>query len=447
MIEYFDSLIHDTIIFRVAVICFSLVLVLTPPKLTKKGVLIFLGQFVALMLVRHLCGLLLYVIFDNEYTIIILEGVVNILLGFAYALLFCKYELGIKLLLTGSLIAVITEIVNLSHIFGAYVDEETTANITIPLLIVIYALILVFAIVETKYSIAELISVPKGAIILFTLSDIVGIAVSISLQCISIFGSTEFRLYSSAIYTLLYFFSFVAYVSVYMTSKESTKAHQMQIENTLLSASNQQLELVKNNIQELRLLRHDLKNKYTYIQTLCQQKQYEKLEEFVSSFSTDTFRSLSYISCGNYEISAILTMESSKAISKKMSLDCEVMVPPTLNYSQEDICSLLTNLIDNAIEAQERYQIYSPIKVRVLPRNKQLYICIINKIPKGMDNRKLLSLNSSKEDKSEHGYGTKIIKHIANKYNGDVFYDIQEDNFIVDVLMDLVYEKKGEQHE
>ena len=71
-----------------------------------------------------------------------------------------------------------------------------------------------------------------------------------------------------------------------------------------------------------------------------------------------------------------------------------------------------------------------------MPRNSYLYICVKNKLPEGADTERLRALKTTKTDDAEHGIGTKIVQELAEKYGGCAVFDIQNDEFIVEVLLD-----------
>lgn len=93
-----------------------------------------------------------------------------------------------------------------------------------------------------------------------------------------------------------------------------------------------------------------------------------------------------------------------------------------------DMCSLIGNLLDNAIEAQlniikdNRY-----IEVNMTNEDDILCISVKNAITGSVliNNNKL---STTKNDTKNHGLGTKIIKDIVGKYNGSIDY-YEEDGF------------------
>ena len=104
----------------------------------------------------------------------------------------------------------------------------------------------------------------------------------------------------------------------------------------------------------------------------------------------------------------------------------------------------MSNMLDNAMDANERYGIEKEIEICMNLRQEYLYIAVFNYLPDNIENEKLLSLKSSKGDDPEHGLGTKIIQEIAEYYNGYAVFDIQDNMFVCEVMLDMM---KGKEYE
>ena len=127
-------------------------------------------------------------------------------------------------------------------------------------------------------------------------------------------------------------------------------------------------------------------------------------------------------------------MELTKAKIKKIKIDVKVVVPPALPFKDSDLVSLLTNMIDNAIENYHSEEKDS-IVVRIMKQNDFIRFIVSNPLDLGKINPKGLT-RTSKAGRG-HGYGTKIIKNIASAYNGYVDFNIEENRFVCDAVLNL----------
>ena len=111
---------------------------------------------------------------------------------------------------------------------------------------------------------------------------------------------------------------------------------------------------------------------------------------------------------------------------------------PQLPFAETDLCSLFTNLIDNALEAIQRQNIANGVvEVGINQKNAALYICVLNPVDEHLGKETLLSLKTTKKDKTKHGYGVRIVDSIVQKYNGQINRSVENGKYRVDIMLDL----------
>ena len=189
-------------------------------------------------------------------------------------------------------------------------------------------------------------------------------------------------------------------------------------------------------IQEnIRKERHELRNRYFYIQTLLKEQQYQKLEDFLDKEIGSQMQSLSEISSGNLLMDYILTSKIQEAHKLDIKTYVEVLVPENLPISDDNLCTILLNLLDNAIEASSQEE--NPDIQIIIKCNGNYLICrILNKVSSDIL-KENPSLATTKEDKDFHGQGLNIVKDTVKKNNGIFRYAIEGDYFCVTVMMPL----------
>lgn len=84
---------------------------------------------------------------------------------------------------------------------------------------------------------------------------------------------------------------------------------------------------------------------------------------------------------------------------------------------EQDVVSLLSNLLDNAIEACEKLESERKIWVKLVREKRQFVLSIRNTVPEPVDIQND-EIPTSKEDKVKHGIGLKNVQMILNKYEG-----------------------------
>ncbi|MCD7760704.1 MAG: ATP-binding protein, partial [Clostridiales bacterium] len=98
----------------------------------------------------------------------------------------------------------------------------------------------------------------------------------------------------------------------------------------------------------------------------------------------------------------------------------------------------LSNLLDNAIEAAAQSGTESPtVRVLIRPQQDYLFLRVTNPVRTDLPPRRVLSLHTTKGDQKLHGYGTKIIRNVAERYQGSVKFDLRDGIFLADVMLYL----------
>lgn len=231
---------------------------------------------------------------------------------------------------------------------------------------------------------------------------------------------------------------FVAYYMNYAVASSQEREKQLVIENYMTQNDRELLCLNQQNLEDMRKIRHDIKNHFAYLEVLLQEGRQEEAMSYFEELQAGILPQLSYIDCGNRVVSAILNLETAKARAQGIILDYRSMVEPELPIRDSDLCALMTNLIDNAMEAMIRQgQTDGTVEVGLRQKGSSLYLCVINPVDGALKPEDLLSLRTTKEDRTLHGYGHKIVEGIAARYDGAVNREIREGRYIVDVVLDM----------
>lgn len=222
------------------------------------------------------------------------------------------------------------------------------------------------------------------------------------------------------------------YVFLYLLLQSQQRTIQAEAEAKMNQAALLMLKMNQDSITRSTMARHDIKNHYAYAINLLKERQYDKAEEYLQKTLDVTFEDVHIIDCGNSVISSILNLEMTKAHMKHIEMMTMVAVPPTLPFLDSDLCSLLTNLIDNALEETMRTPDKKPcIDVRIRADKNYLRFVIFNPTDK-----KKPEFNTSKNT-SGHGYGIGIINGVVRKYNGHITYYIEDGKFYSDGMMEM----------
>lgn len=187
---------------------------------------------------------------------------------------------------------------------------------------------------------------------------------------------------------------------------------------------------------EIRKLKHDFNNHIICISSLSRDKNLHDLNNYLDDINKYMNNKPSYLKSGNNIIDAILNNKIGMAHKNVIDIKTTVHLSEEIKISQMHLCSILTNLLDNAIEACIRIELITErrIEIRISQFKQYLSISItnstlINPIEKSFE------FITNKNDKKRHGIGMKIIKNIVEIYNGCISYDYKDNMFTIKVLL------------
>lgn len=190
-------------------------------------------------------------------------------------------------------------------------------------------------------------------------------------------------------------------------------------------------------IHQVRKERHELKNNYFYIESLVKDKQYEKLENFLTQELQQRFELMEEFHTGNKMIDYILTQKVSEARSFRIHVMTNVLIPQSLPIAEQDLCALLLNLFDNAIEASKKED-QGDIHITIGIVKKYFSVQVKNKSSKNILQQNP-ELKTVKSNSLYHGFGLKIIRQITQKYNGIFTTSMESGYFCASVLLSIPY--------
>ena len=196
-------------------------------------------------------------------------------------------------------------------------------------------------------------------------------------------------------------------------------------------------EEVENIYKQMRGWRHDYHNHIQVMKAYVAGKQIDVLDDYLSMLNKDLTSVDTIIKTGNVMVDAILNSKITIAESRKISVNAKAVVPKALSVQDVDLCVVLGNLLDNAIEACEKIidEHKRFIRVYIGIHKELLYISVTNST--GGEIRKSGSNYLSTKALSSHGFGLVRIDKISEKYNGFVDRQSEEGVFATEVMLPL----------
>lgn len=186
-------------------------------------------------------------------------------------------------------------------------------------------------------------------------------------------------------------------------------------------------------MQKLRKFKHDANNYYSVISGLIKEKNYSELESFIISGKQIIDDIDFQIYSGNAIGDAALNEKLRVSTQKGIRFEYDGIIPNETQISNTELASLLSNAVDNAIEAAEK-SADKFVKVVCRYDRKFLKITVVNSYREQIDVNKL---TTTKTDKENHGYGLQIMKSVIYAYDGSIVFKTSDDEFTVEILIKI----------
>lgn len=207
------------------------------------------------------------------------------------------------------------------------------------------------------------------------------------------------------------------------------------IQNRELELHSQYLESTKDFITASRQFRHDMKAHLFCMEGLLEQKKYKELGDYMQQFQASAFlnppiRSL----CSDEILNTLLNQKMRVAENHGIPLCLSISLEKELFMEKLDLCGILSNLLDNAIEAS--CSVPDP-KISLELKDIKGYITI--QITNRTAEDPLKSnpgLSTTKKEKELHGLGLSIIRNLVRKYHGSVDFTSTSHSFSCFILLE-----------
>lgn len=277
-------------------------------------------------------------------------------------------------------------------------------------------------------------TIKKQTIMVF----IIGISVLLSEKVFDNIQITSKLLYRVNISTLIIAINLaIVHFIMYKKYKEYKFDFKLKILERQLNYQKKYYEKVMDNYDEAKKAFHDMNNHIIVIKYFLENKDYNNMNEYIKSLSKKIVTNNDKNICKNKIINAICVEKSDICKSEEINISFDIVINKELNIDNLDLCIILGNLIDNAIEACEKInnkKIQKVIQVSSRVYLNQIYIKVINS-----KNNKLKKHNckflTSKKDKKNHGIGLENVKESVYKNDGEIEIKDSKNTFEVSLYM------------
>lgn len=213
---------------------------------------------------------------------------------------------------------------------------------------------------------------------------------------------------------------------------------QSKLETSLLEA---ELKQAENEMQALRryhaqtaIYQHDMRHHLTMLQGYLTAGQFKQAEDYIHKVRSDIEAIIPKRYCENETINLLCSAFSERAASLHINLEIKANVPAELSISDTELCSLLSNALENAghavmhLEKAERHvSLYCEVK------HRKLLIDVRNPYAGTIELKDGIPTTSVEG----HGYGLQSIKSICEKNRGLYSFELESQLFILRIMLPI----------
>lgn len=195
---------------------------------------------------------------------------------------------------------------------------------------------------------------------------------------------------------------------------------------------------VESMYRTMRGWRHDYHNHIQAMKAYAQLGKYDELMVYLGKLDESLYQVDQVIKTGNLMADAILNSKLGLMKSRNIRTDVTVHVPGQMKPSDMDLCVLVGNLLDNAIEACDEVKEEENrfIRIYIDTLQNQLYISIMNGM-EGIARRQGARFVSRKRGDRRQGFGLQQVDRIVEKYGGYLNRQTEEGVFATEIMLPL----------
>ncbi|WP_236354713.1 sensor histidine kinase [Konateibacter massiliensis] len=191
---------------------------------------------------------------------------------------------------------------------------------------------------------------------------------------------------------------------------------------------------ISENYNKQKQKAHEYKNQIMCIEALLQRNQFEELNNYIGNIRKSLHSQIDTINTNNVIINSIINTKHQESLEKNIVFVVKVNDLSNIRISDEDIVIILSNLLNNAIEAAEKCVKDKVIKLKFLAEDDEIILSVKNTFSHPL-NYKNGIFETTKNSKEEHGIGMKNIIKIIEKYDGIYVVKNSEEEFYFSIMI------------
>jgi two-component system sensor histidine kinase AgrC len=200
-----------------------------------------------------------------------------------------------------------------------------------------------------------------------------------------------------------------------------------------------QFQDIKDIYEQTRIFKHDIDKHLSCISSLIKQKEYGEVQQYLKGLN-DTAQLITIpLLSGNPVIDTIINTKYSVAKQRGIQIQISISDIGEIPIEQIDLCAIISNLLDNAIESCEKItneNIEKFLKINIYKKSGGIIMSVTNSVEDEpiLEGQRFVT---TKQDKIHHGIGLKSVQQSVEKYHGILETGFDENQFSAVVFFQI----------
>lgn len=395
--------------------------------LKNKEVLTIAAEFINSQTIYEHFYAFIYVAVIIVYCLICLNGTI---LKKVFASVFPTLVILISTAFVGNFATVIFD-TNLNYILSENTIERFVSIVSVQLLVLYFVLVSLRLLTKSNNDNSELIMTEW---ILISLVLLISIAIGTMLNLMVLNPNENEAEYAVIAFAGLILINIAVCYLVVDLSKKNKAVRENEIIRMSMEYSDQYVKNASIEYDAIRKMRHDYKDNVSVIYTLLKDDKPEIAMKHIEKMLGVLSETEIFIMTNNSIVNAVINAKLSTA--KSFGIDSTCLSVKDFNGIDDlDLCRLLSNMLENAIAASKDVsEGERRIYLKITDDGYNYTFNLKNSIEDSVIGNNC-DLKTTKTEKEQHGFGTKIIKDISLKYNGRCDFYEESGYFCCNVIL------------
>lgn len=205
----------------------------------------------------------------------------------------------------------------------------------------------------------------------------------------------------------------------------------LQLMEQRIKSEEENYKLLEEKYTEIRQLKHDISNQLAAARRMFMQGAGPEAAKHLNRLYLKLSEASGVCYTGISSVDAIVNMKWSQSIAQKIQFSCKVLVSDKMNVDELQLCRIIANLLDNAIEGAQRSTADDKyVYISIIQNNRKLRICVMNSSDE-VDADNL----TTKKTGYGHGIGVKSVREAVNNLDGILSFNYEKGIFTADIMI------------